>query len=207
MDAGGRPRLDTCDSSTQTTKEAKLVDTETQHLQGTCDTGIQTTMEPKLVDTGTQHHLGTRDTSCQATNEVKLVDAGTQHHLDTHDTSSQKTREARLMDDLARRPAAPPPPAVPPRPITRSTKPEHYDELQDPDLFPKTSARRPTTDTILRFLYDDGTAPKTPPTTLYRYDTPVLVADLDLSARSTAGRAGRRGYYFDSIQGRRLYLQ
>ena len=206
VDAGARPHLGTCDTSSQTTKEAKLVDAGTQHLLGTRDTGSQTTKEAKLVDTGTQHHLDTRETSSQTIKEAKLVDAGTQHHLGTRDNSSQTTKEAKLVDDPARRPAAPPPLAVPPR-ITRSTRPEHYDELQDPDLFPKTSSRRPTTDTTLRFLCDDGTAPRTTPTTLYRYDIPVLVADLNLSARSTAGRAARRGYYFDSIQGRRLYLQ
>ena len=147
--------------------ELLLVNAGAQHHMDTSNTSNQTTREVRLEDAGTQHHLGTQDTSSQTIKEAKLVVAGTQHYLGTRDTSSQTTKETKQDDDPVRRPAAPPPPTVPPR-ITRSTRPEHFDVLQDTDLFPRAPSRRPTTDATYRFLYDDGSAPKTTPTTLYR---------------------------------------
>ena len=160
-----------------------------QARPNTQDAKLQTDLRPT-----------TADQDCQARPDNQDAKQQTDPRKPTSDQATQ------AEDRGSTRQPAPPPPPVPPR-ITRSTRPEHYDELQDPDLFPRAPAKRPTTTTTYKFLYDDGTAPRTTPTTLYRYDTPVLVADLDLSSRSTAGRAARRGYYFDDVQGRRLYLQ
>ena len=118
--------------------------------------------------------------------------------------SPLKTRRQRLdTEGRPDRPATPPP--VPPRPGSRPPTEEH-EELRDPELFPKAGSNQ-TPAQHYNFRYSDGTAPRKPVTHLYRYGTSVLVADLDLSARAKAGRAARRGFYFDDIQGRRLFLK
>ena len=175
----------------------------------TKDSGTQTKDDPiPTVSAGSQTACSRRNQGCQAEPATRTAQLQASISQATKDQATQ-------ADEGSSRPTAPPPP-IPPR-MTRSAArqqtdyyDDHHDELQNPELFPTSTRRQddpPDADTRYVFKYSDGTTTSRLVKKLFRYDTPVLVADLDLSERATAGRAARRGYYFDGIQGRRLFLQ
>ena len=74
-------------------------------------------------------------------------------------------------------------------------------------MLPKTTTSLADEDHHFRFIYDDGSRPARKITHLYRDLKRVRVVDLNLKTNSVAFKAARNGFYFDKVQGKRLFLQ
>ena len=96
--------------------------------------------------------------------------------------------------------------AVPPPIPDRVGRPPPTAE-EEAQLLPTTTTSRADEDHTFRFTYTDGSRPTRKITHLYRDNKRVRVVDLDLRITSLAFKAAMHGFYFDKIQGKRLFLQ
>ena len=95
--------------------------------------------------------------------------------------------------------------AMPPPPVHDRAGPPELPE-RDPDLLPEIQPERQEDDHHYIFKYADGSQPTHPVNRLYRDLARVRVVDLDLRRGTRAYKAARHGYYYDKINGQRLYL-
>ena len=223
------------DVETQTKETPKMVEADTQ-TKTTSKKDATTTIKPAITSKGTECAKAKTKTSSVQTDDLPIFDgivtyveppqhkqpakpkSKPEEERQSHSSHpdqwwSDRTHEPRDAD-------------LPPAAGTRSsykakrsaddgdtlqtaqqTTSEHP-EMDDRDLFPKEKKSEvPDDDHTHTFLYDDGSQPARKTTHLYRYGDSVRVVDLDLRPGRRALTAAQRGFYFDRIQGRRLYLQ
>ena len=82
----------------------------------------------------------------------------------------------------------------------------HYPEDDDPDFFPAPSGR-PEAEHHHDFRLRNGERLHKTITHFYHHGKSTVVVDLELTYESRAWKAARNGFYFDGIQGQRLYLK